>query len=95
MARLREAQQDAGGGGGDHTTSGGAFGTGGALSAMSRCDGINQTAIEKARAFLIRTQIDDGSWLVPSAKKVRNNKPGATSNYWGTCWAVIGLVSTE
>ena len=95
LARLLESQQDDGGWGWDHTNTSDAFATGVALYAISRCDGINQTVIEKAREFLIRTQTDDGSWLVPSTKKARNNKPGATSNYWGTCWAVIGLVSTE
>ena len=95
LARLLESQQDDGGWGWDHTNTSDAFATGVALYAISRCDGINQTVIEKAREFLIRTQTDDGSWLVPSTKKARNNKPGATSNYWGTCWAVIGLVSTK
>jgi hypothetical protein len=95
LARLLEAQQDDGGWGWDHTNTSDAFATGVALYAISRCGGINQKVIEKARAFLIGTQTDNGSWLVPSTKKVRNNKPSATSNYWGTCWAVIGLVSTE
>ena len=95
LARLLESQQDDGGWGWDHTSSSDAFATGVALYAISRCHGINQTVIEKAHEFLIRTQTDDGSWLVPSTKKARNNKPGDTSNYWGTCWAVIGLVSTE
>ena len=95
LARLLESQQDDGGWGWDHTNTSDAFATGVALYAISRCDGINQTVIEKAREFLIRTQSDDGNWIVPSTKKARNNKPGATSNYWGTCWAVIGLVSTE
>ena len=95
LAQLLEAQQDDGGWGWDHTNTSDAFATGVALYAISRCGGINQKVIEKARAFLIGTQTDNGSWLVPSTKKVRNNKPSATSNYWGTCWAVIGLVSTE
>jgi len=95
LARLLESQQDDGGWGWDHTSSSDAFATGVALYALSRCGGTYQDVIDEARTFLIRTQSDDGNWIVPSTKKARNNKPGATSNYWGTCWAVIGLVSTE
>jgi squalene-hopene/tetraprenyl-beta-curcumene cyclase len=95
LARLLESQQDDGGWGWDHTSSSDAFATGVALYALSRCGGTYQDVIDEARTFLIRTQSDDGNWIVPSTKKARNNKPGATSNYWGTCWAIIGLVSTE
>jgi hypothetical protein len=95
LARLLESQHDDGGWGWDHTSTSDAFATGVALYALSRCDGTYQNVIETARMFLIRTQTNAGNWIVPSTKKVRNNKPGATSNYWGTCWAVIGLVSTE
>jgi hypothetical protein len=48
-------------------------------------------ALERARTFLIETQEQDGSWLVPSTK---NGKIADTSTYWGTCWAVIGLCET-
>ncbi|MCS5629994.1 MAG: hypothetical protein NZ744_04125 [Pirellulaceae bacterium] len=95
LARLLESQQDDGGWGWDHTSSSDAFATGVALYALSRCGGTYQDVIDEAHTFLIRTQSDDGNWIVPSTKKARNNEPGATSNYWGTCWAVIGLVSTE
>ena len=95
LARLLESQQDDGGWGWDHTSSSDAFATGVALYALSRCGGTYQDVIDEARTFLIRTQSDDGNWIVPSTKKARNNKPNATSNYWGTCWAVIGLISTE
>jgi hypothetical protein len=95
LARLLASQHDDGGWGWDHTSTSDAFATGVALYALSRCDGTYQNVIEKARTFLIRTQTANGHWIVPSTKKVRDNKPGATSNYWGTCWAVIGLVSTE
>ena len=95
LARLLESQQDDGGWGWDHTSSSDAFATGVALYALSRCGGTYQDVIDEARTFLIRTQSDDGNWIVPSTKKARNNKPSATSNYWGTCWAVIGLISTE
>ncbi|MBT4692750.1 MAG: hypothetical protein HOB73_05360 [Planctomycetaceae bacterium] len=95
LARLLESQQDDGGWGWDHTSNSDAIATGVALYALSRCGGTYQDAIDEARTFLIRTQSDDGNWIVPSTKKARHNKPGATSNYWGTCWAVIGLVSTE
>ena len=80
---------------GDGPSSSDAFATGVALYALSRCGGIYQDVIGEAREFLIPTQTDGGNWIVPSTRKVRNNKPGATPNYWETCWAVIGLVSTE
>jgi squalene cyclase len=95
LARLLESQHDDGGWGWDHTSTSDAFATDVALYVLSRCDGTYQNVIEKARTFLIGTQTANGHWIVPSTKKVRDNKPGATSNYWGTCWAVIGLVSTE
>jgi|GEM_PF-941007 hypothetical protein len=95
LTRLLESQHDDGGWGWDHTSISDAFATGVALYALSRCGRKYQNVIEKAQTFLIHTQTANGNWIVPSTKKVRNNKPGATSNYWGTCWAVIGLVSTE
>jgi len=46
--------------------------------------------VRRATQFLIRTQRDDGSWLVRSTKP--KSKDVAISSYWGTAWAAIGLL---
>jgi squalene-hopene/tetraprenyl-beta-curcumene cyclase len=72
-----------------------AFGTGVALYALARDGiGINEPAITRGRAFLMRTQQPDGSWLVNGTKKNKSKQVEPTATYWGTCWAVIGLVET-
>ena len=50
-------------------------------------------AITQGLRFLIDTQRKDGSWSVPGTKS-KTNQPAETSTYWGTCWAVIGLLET-
>lgn len=65
-----------------------AFATGQSLYALSIMGGENREVIERARQFLVTTQDANGAWQVPSTK---NGRPAATSTYWGTCWAVIGL----
>ena len=54
-------------------------------------------AIRKARTFLLRTQLDDGSWLVP-AQRAREGSRGESLDevftYWGSAWAAIGLLRT-
>ena len=54
-------------------------------------------AMRKARSFLVRSQRDDGAWLVP-AERVRAGE-GRDSlaeifSYWGSGWAAIGLLRT-
>jgi squalene-hopene/tetraprenyl-beta-curcumene cyclase len=51
-----------------------------------------ESSVAAADQFLIRTQRDDGSWNVPGTKQKTRDKPTPTSNYWGTGWAVIGLL---
>jgi squalene-hopene/tetraprenyl-beta-curcumene cyclase len=50
--------------------------------------------IAKGQKFLIETQREDGSWSVPGTKTAKKGQPAETSNYWGTCWAAIGLLET-
>jgi hypothetical protein len=51
--------------------------------------------IAAAVRFLTSNQSPDGFWKVPGTKKTTRNKPTPTSNYWGTAWAVIGLLESE
>ncbi|MEE2934563.1 MAG: squalene--hopene cyclase [Planctomycetota bacterium] len=51
-----------------------------------------ESSLAAADQFLLRTQRDDGSWNVPGTKQKTRDKPTPTSNYWGTGWAVIGLL---
>ncbi|MEM8734491.1 MAG: prenyltransferase/squalene oxidase repeat-containing protein [Planctomycetota bacterium] len=52
-----------------------------------------QDAIRSATKFLAKTQQANGSWKVPGTKKNSRNRSVPTSNYWGTAWAVIGLLA--
>ncbi len=72
-----------------------AFGTGVALYALAR-DGMtaDESAIARGREFLVQTQQPDGSWLVKGTKKSKAQQVEPTATYWGTCWAVIGMVET-
>ncbi len=69
-----------------------AFGTGQALYALAY---ENQPqAKERARAFLVETQLADGSWNVRTTLEHHEGFLH-TSCYWGTAWAVIALLATE
>jgi len=72
-----------------------AFATGVALYALSR-DGLlsNHAAITQGRLFLTQSQQPDGSWSVKGTKKGKSDRVEPTATYWGTCWAVIGLLET-
>lgn len=73
-----------------------ALGTGIVMFALSHePQEADAEAIERTRRFLLDTQQDDGSWTVPSTLKRAKGKPKETSTYWGTAWAVIGLVRTQ
>ncbi len=51
-------------------------------------------SIDLASKFLSSTQQPDGSWKVNGTKSKAQNSTTETASYWGTCWAVIGLLST-
>ncbi|MCA9120202.1 MAG: hypothetical protein H6822_33830 [Planctomycetaceae bacterium] len=73
-----------------------ALGTGIVLFALSHVSqDLDPNAVERARRFLLDTQEDDGSWTVPSTLKRAKGNVKETSTYWGTAWAVIGLVRTQ
>lgn len=72
-----------------------ALGTGMALYALrsAGCD-TSTPAIQQAIQFLARTQEEDGSWKVPGTKAKAKDRPVETANYWGACWAALGLMAT-
>lgn len=91
--RLRSHQRDDGGWGwlvGDESD---ALATGMALYAL-RVTGTSSSdaAVQRATAFLIKTQLKDGSWAVRSTKEKKKTKIQKTAIYWGTTWATLGLL---
>lgn len=72
-----------------------ALATGITLYALAETGQTSSVEISKAREFLLSTQQKEGHWKVPGTKGSANGKPTPTSNYWGTAWAVVGLLSTE
>lgn len=90
---LLEKQNPDGGWGWLTGDSSDAFGTGFALYALAK-EGIpiSDPSIAKAIDFLASTQKKDGSWQVNGTKKDGRGEPVETAQYWGTCWAVIGLL---
>ncbi len=74
---------------------GDALGTGFAMHALARSSvPSTHEAMQRAVSFLKTTQKPDGSWAVPSTRARDKNKVIATSTYWGTAWATIGLLET-
>jgi hypothetical protein len=80
-----------------------AYATGQALTALKMAGQISDAAWQRGVAFLLRTQLDDGSWLV----RARSNpfQPYKESGFphgkhqWisaaGTSWAALALSMTE
>lgn len=63
-----------------------------ALQATKVSSDVNEQATQAAVQFLTESQRENGAWSVPGTKKSAKGKPTATANYWGTAWAVIGLL---
>ncbi len=71
-----------------------ALATGQTLYALQKAGlASDSPVLTRGERFLIDTQRKDGSWSVPGTKS-KKNQPAETSTYWGTCWAVIGLLET-
>ena len=69
-------------------------GTGQALIALSR-SGKAEThpeVVRRAQDFLVRTQSEEGFWETKSTKD--REETTRVSKFWGTSWAVIGLLET-
>jgi squalene-hopene/tetraprenyl-beta-curcumene cyclase len=78
-----------------------ALATGQALYALMHCGlSADHAAVRRARDYLIESQTEDGSWLVPSraisaaTDEARLKKLAPIYRYWGTAWATIGLSET-
>lgn len=59
--------------------------------ALAGADSQNKQAVGRAQAFLLRTQLADGSWWVISREKGRKS---LASSHYGSGWATLGLIRT-
>lgn len=50
--------------------------------------------IRGGASFLRKTQQEGGSWPVHGTKKDKRGRVEPTATYWGSCWAVLGLLET-
>jgi hypothetical protein len=96
--RIRERQKEDGGWSQTKEMGSDAWATGQALYALAGAVPADDPAIAKGRAFLIRTQRDDGGWTMTS----RPTKPGGEGGKnlipitgGGSAWGVLGLVRTR
>lgn len=72
-----------------------AIGTGLAVYSMSVA-GVpsDHASIQRAKHFLVATQLKDGSWAVHGTKENKKGRVEETASYWGAAWATIGLLQT-
>ena len=91
---LWQRQRDDGGWGWLSDEPSDALATGMAIYALSSTNrsGEPDQRLQRAANFLTMTQQPDGSWEVPGTKKSTRQRATDTSSYWGTAWAVIGLL---
>lgn len=95
VKQLRSLQRSDGGWGWIVDEKSDALGTGIALYALLRTGLDKQdTSIKRAQRFLVNTQRDDGSWPVRGTKEKKKDRVQETAVFWGTTWAVIGLVES-
>lgn len=95
IKQLRSQQHPDGGWGWMIADDSDALGTGLALYALVVA-GVdrNDPAVKGAQQFLVSTQRDDGSWPVRGTKEKKKASVQETVVYWGTTWAVMGLVES-
>jgi squalene-hopene/tetraprenyl-beta-curcumene cyclase len=99
VQRIKERQNADGGWSQAKNMASDAWATGEALYALAHAGAKpGETAIQRAHAFLIKTQCDDGSWPMTS----RPTKPGGEGSRSlipitgaGSAWAVLGLVRSR
>ena len=97
--RIRERQNADGGWSQAEGMGSDAWATGQALYALARAGpGPDEPAVARAKAFLVRTQREDGSWPMTS-RPVRPGGEGSKSlvpiTGAGSAWAVLGLVRSR
>jgi hypothetical protein len=62
--------------------------------------GVDSSVFRDARKWLLASQQTDGSWLTPAKNFTKSIDPerlivrDKIYHYWGTAWAVIGLLET-
>jgi hypothetical protein len=62
--------------------------------------GVDSSVFRDARKWLLASQQSDGSWLTPAKNFTKSIDPkrlivrDEIYHYWGTAWAVIGLLET-
>ncbi|MDF1810875.1 MAG: hypothetical protein P1V20_01625 [Verrucomicrobiales bacterium] len=95
LKNLLEKQNDDGGWSWISGESSDPSGTGQALIALGRSGkaAAHPEAIRKARDFLVKTQSDEGHWETRGTKD--RDETTRVSNFWGTAWAVIGLLESR
>lgn len=91
---LRRQQQKNGGWGWIVGEQSDALGTGMSLYALLRADIGDEDTISRAKRLLVDSQQEDGSWLVTGTKEKKRDRIEETAIYWGTTWAVLGLVES-
>ncbi|MEM6989671.1 MAG: hypothetical protein AAF721_04215 [Myxococcota bacterium] len=69
-----------------------ALATGQTLFALRQAGATESSAVQAGVEFLLRTQRDDGTWSVPSTLAEPDGEAHPTADYWGTAWAVTGLL---
>lgn len=69
--------------------------TGQALFALGRSDLADRypEEVERARRYLVGTQRETGSWKTMSTKD--RSESTRVSDFWGSAWAVIGLLESN
>jgi len=95
VSQLRSLQKPDGGWGWMVADESDALGTGMALYALVVAGLDRQDAsVKGAQQFLVSTLRDDGSWPVRGTKEKKKASIEETAVFWGTTWAVIGLVES-
>ena len=95
VEQLLRRQQDDGGWAWIDGDPSGPIGTGMALFAMART-GIakdHHERVKRAINFLTSTQAENGEWETISTKD--RSESTRVSNFWGSAWAVIGILEAE